>query len=1024
VIGLPPNCGYGANYPVKLGLANSVKQKTESTTTRIRANPKRWQRLKNILADALEETSVEERTAVLRRSCADDKTLLREAEKLLAHDTTAFEEFAEFAARRLTPNERDRIGERIGAYAIVRELGRGGMGAVYLAERADGQFEKRVAIKVLKRGTDTDEVLRRFRIERQILANLEHPNITRLLDAGSTNDGLPYFVMEFIEGMPITRFVECENVNVRDRLELFLKVCSAVEFAHQNKIVHRDIKPGNVLVKRDGEPKLLDFGIAKLLSVDASDGDTTIAAQRRLTPMYAAPEQRAGRPATIATDVYSLGALLYELLTAFPPCSSSNGDLSQRGSKAQVSSQSVTDQKTKRKVQGRLDQIVIKAMREDPALRYSSAADLAEDIERYLNETASGTECYSLAVSAGEIGRNDVKARTGSRGRWYIAAMGLGGIVLVAALLFSARTKVSGLKTVETAANATGANSPNAAAGHSIAVLPFENLSAEKENAFFADGVQEEILTHLARIADLKVIGRTSVMQYRSRGARNLRKIGQQLGVVHALEGSVQRSGNRVRVNVELVDARTDKQLWAHTYDRDLADVFAIQSEIAKVIADELQAKLSPNERSEIERPPTSNIRAFDLYTHAHNLFRTGTDSSNGKADLLEAVDLLNQAVALDPLFFQAYCRLARAHNVLYFLGHDHTPARVALAEAAIQAAFRLRPDAGEAHLARAENLYRGYLDHDGALAELEVAHQSLPNDAAVFQLMGYIQRRQGRWEESTRNLERALDLDPRDTFALQQMAWQYRDLRRYAEVKPLLDRVLAIEPNNADTKVTLASVEFHWKADTRPLHQMIESIRTTNPAAMPRVADTWLISALAERDASVAKDALIASGENAPWNNELFHFNRPFMEGVIARMMKDNDKARAAFTAARAEQEKIIQAQPNYGPPLCVLGLIDAALGRKEEALREGRRAVELLPVQKDAVIGPLMIEYSAMIAAWVGEKDLACEQLTAASRYPGPLSYGDLKLLPFWDSLRGDPRFEQIVASLAPKETLQQRR
>ena len=1000
-----------------------MNQKAESITTRIKANPERWQRLKNILADALEETSVEQRAAMLRQSCADDQTLLREAEKLLAHDTTAFEEFAEFAATRLRDNECERIGERIGAYAIVRELGRGGMGAVYLAERADGQFEKRVAIKVLKRGTDTDEVLRRFRIERQILANLEHPNITRLLDAGSTTDGLPYFVMEFIEGMPITRFVECENVNLRDRLKLFLKVCSAVVFAHQNQIVHRDIKPSNVLVNRDVEPKLLDFGIAKLLCLDANDADTTIPAQRRLTPMYAAPEQRAGCPATNATDVYSLGALLYELLTAHPPCSSSNGnllqeDVSNRSTKPQLPSQVVTDPVTKRQLQGQLDHIVMKAMRNEPAQRYSSVTDLSQDIVRYLNGAVPQMEHDSTTVLPSKMGRRNIGAKTGSR-RWYAAAMGLGGIVLAAALLFSARNKVSGLKTLETAVNATGANSPSATSVHSIAVLPFENLSTEKENAFFADGVQEEILTNLDRIADLKVIGRTSVMQYNNRVGRDLRKIGQQLGVAHVLEGSIQRSGNRVRVNVELIDARTDKQLWAHTYDRDLADVFAIQSEIAKVIAEELQAKLSPNEKSEIERPPTNNIRAFDLYTHANNLFRMGTDSSDGKADLLEAADLLDQAVALDPLFFRAYCRLARVHNVLYFLGHDHSPSRVALAEAAIQAAFRLRPKAGEAHLARAENLYRGYLDYDGALDELEVARQSLPNDSAVFQLTSYIQRRQGRWEESTRNLERALDLDPRDTFTLQQMAWQYSDLRRYAEVKPLLARVLAINPNNADTEVTLASVDFHWKADTRPLHQMIESMRATNPVAIPLVADTWLISALAERDASGANDALSASGKNMAFSNEAFRFNRPFMEGVIARMMKDNDKARAAFTAARAEQEKIIQAQPNYGPPMCVLGLIDAALGRKEEALREGRRAVELLPVQKDAVTGPLMTEYSAMIAAWVGENELACEQLTAASRYPGPLSYGELKLLPFWDPLRGDPRFEQIVASLAPKET-----
>ncbi|PYL95877.1 MAG: hypothetical protein DME28_01100, partial [Verrucomicrobia bacterium] len=549
--------------------------------------------------------------------------------------------------------------------------------------------------------------------------------------------------------------------------------------------------------------------------------------------------------------------------------------------------------------------------------------------------------------------------------------------------------------------------------GKSIAVLPFRNLSDEKENAYFADGVQNEVLTDLATIADLKVISRTSVMQYKSDLARNLREIGQQLGVAHIVEGSVQRSGNRVRVNAQLLDARTDGQLWAQTYDRDLADVFAIQSEIAKSIADQLQARLSPSEMSAIERPPTSDITAFELYAQAKNVLAI----RNARANLLEAADLLNQAVTRDPAFFKAYCQLAHTHDRLYFLGYDHTPARLALAEAAIQAAFRLRPNAGEAHLARAQNLYRGYLEYDAALAELEVAGQTLPNDAGVFELKGYIQRRQGKQEEAVRSLERAIDLDPRNTFTLQQIALSYHHLRRFAEEKSVLDRALAIEPNDVDTKEARAFVEFHWKANARPLHQMLDSIRATNPAATQSIADGWLICALAERDAGAAKNAAIAAGANPPFTDEAVNFSLPFVEGVIARMTKDDEKARSAFTVARAEQEKIIQAQPNYGPPLCVLGLIDAGLGRKEEALREGRRAVELLSVEKDPINGIAMIKYSAMIAAWVGDNDLACEQLAVAIRPPSRLTYGQLKLLPFWDPLRSDPCFKKIVASLAPK-------
>jgi TolB-like protein/class 3 adenylate cyclase/Flp pilus assembly protein TadD len=583
---------------------------------------------------------------------------------------------------------------------------------------------------------------------------------------------------------------------------------------------------------------------------------------------------------------------------------------------------------------------------------------------------------------------------------------------VISALVFFHRTSPSPSIAARPEAKAT--SRPTAIPEKSIAVLPFENLSDEKENAYFAGGVQDEILTDLAKVADLKIISRTSVVQYKSGASRNLREISQQLGIAHVVEGSVQRSGKRVRVNVRLLDARTNRHLWGETYDRDLADVFAIQSEIAKTVAGHLQAKLSPDEKNAIERVPTSDITAFDLYTRANDLLLT---TLYGKAEMLQAIGLLNQAVARDPSFFQAHCLLGLAHGELYWFGFDHTAARMALAETAIQAASRLRPDAGETRFARAENLYRGYLDYDGALSELELARQTLPNDAGIFRLTGYIQRRQGRWEESTRNLERAVDLDPRNLIGVQELAFSYGMLRRYADKTSVLDRALAIEPNDVTTKATLASVQFDWKADTRPLHQMIDSIRGTNPGAMSHIADTWLICALAEGDGAAAKEALLALGESPVLLlGDNVPFNHPFIEGVIARMTKDDDKARTAFTAARAEQQKTVQADPNYGPAVCVLGLIDAGLGRKEEALTEGRHAVKLQPVEKDTV-NINMIKYLAMIAAWVGDKDLACEQLAIAIGTPSALSYGQLKLLPFWDPLRGDPRFEKIVSSLAPK-------
>ncbi len=554
----------------------------------------------------------------------------------------------------------------------------------------------------------------------------------------------------------------------------------------------------------------------------------------------------------------------------------------------------------------------------------------------------------------------------------------------------------------------------------SIAVLPFENLSEEKQNAFFADGVQDEILTDLARIADLKVISRTSVMQYKSGAPRNLREIGQQLGVAHLLEGSVQRAVNKIRVNAQLIDARTDAHLWAQTYDRDLADVFAIQSEIAKAIADQLQAKLSPNEKAAIEKPPTTDLAAFDLYTRAKTLLLSLGFNVNQEPILRQAVELLNQAVARDPAFFEAYYQLVLAHGFAYSVLGDHTPARLASAEAALQAATRLRPDAGETHLARANYLYSCLRDYNGALAELEAARRSLRNDPRIFELTGYILRRRGQPEDGVRNLERSVELDPRNPFTLQQLALSYQFLRRYPEAAAVFDRALTIVPNDVATKANRAYVDLDWKAETRPLHETIDSILAEGPGAISDAADIWFQCALAERDPTAAERALVALGDNSCWNDGPLTLSPSFGEGLLARMMKDEARAQAAFTKARLEQEKIVQAQPDYGPPLCVLGLIDAALGRKEEALREGRRAIELLPVEKDSTGGSQMLIYFAIIAAWAGEKDTALQYLAANAQSPGGYvvaTYGALKLLPFWDPLRGDPRFEKIVASLAPK-------
>ena len=869
-----------------------------------------------------------------------------------------------------------------GDYALLEEIGRGGQGVVYRARQKS--LNRTVALKVIGLGQwSTTPHLRRFRHEAEAAARLEHPQIVPIYEIGE-RDGSCYFSMKFVEGGQLDQIVRREPMSTRRAAELLVKIARTVQFAHERGILHRDIKPGNILLDQNGEPHLTDFGLARLIEQEST---VTNSFDVLGTPSYMAPEQAAGHVKKLspAADVYSLGAVFYQMLTGQPPFA---GGTTYETIRMVLESEPRSPRLWNPKVDVDLATICLKCLEKEPQRRYPSALALAEDLERWLR-------------------REPIRARrTGffTRGRkWLqrnpttaISAVSLAGLVAAVGMLLWKSDLVR----------------PPPSTG--IAVLPFENLSNDREDASFADGVQDDILTKLAKIADLKVISRTSVMGYR--GKQNTREIADALRVSHLLEGSVRKTGAWLHINAQLIDTRNDTHVWAEQYDRDLKEVFAIQSEIAQKVAAQLHAKISPAEKHSIEQPPTADLTAFDLYSRAKNLLLTATYGNSGKEDLLHAADLLNQSVARDPAFFQAYCQLAWIHDVLYSFGHDHTGARLALAEAAVQAAFRLRPDAGEAHLARAENLYRGYLDYGDALAELEVARRNLPNDPRVAELEGYIERRQGKHAQGLSSLRRAVDLDPRNIFTLQQIAISYEVLRRYAEEKSVLDRALNIQPNDIETKVASALVELDWKADARPLHQAIDSVRAANPVAIHHIADAWLLCALAERDAAAAKNALIAAEQDIPFNDAAVHFNRLFIEGIIARMTKDEGKARSALTAARAEQEKNVQAQPNYGPPLCVLGLIDAALGRREEALREGRRAVELLPVEKDAMNGPLMIKYSAMIAAWVGNKDLACEQLATAIRFPSFLSYGHLKLLPFWDPLRGDPRFEAIVASLAP--------
>jgi len=879
---------------------------------------------------------------------------------------------------------RSAMSMHFGDYELLEQIGRGGQGVVFRARQKS--LNRVVALKVIGLGRwATEAHLKRFRLEAEAAAKLDHPGIVPIHEVGE-RDGSCYFSMKFVEGGQLGEVARREPMPIRRGVELIAKVARTMHYAHEHGILHRDIKPGNILLDQKGEPHLTDFGLARLVE---SESTVTRTLEVLGTPSYMAPEQAVGNNLAISnvTDVYGLGAVLYQLLTGQPPFA---GGTTYETIRLLCDTEPRNPRMLNPKIDRDLSTICLKCLEKDPKRRYSSALSLAEDLERWLkHEPIQARHTGVFARARKWVRRNPTSA--------LLAAC----LVALAAAAAWIAWKSELIRSPLT----TG-----------IAVLPFENLSEQREDAAgFVDGVQDDVLTKLARIADLKVISRTSVMEYR--GKRNLRQIGNDLRVSHVLEGSVRRAGTHLRLNAQLIDTRSDTHVWAEQYDRDSNDLFAIQSEIAQKVAERLNATVTSAERLAIEEKPTTDLVAFELYSRASNHI-WGITAGGGREDTLLVIDLLNQAVALDPSFFKAYCLLARAHDELYSFV-DHTPGRLAAAGAAVEKAFRFRPNDGEAHLARTIHLYRGYLDYDGALAELEIARRSLPNDSRIFAVMGWIKGRTGRCEEAITSFERAIELDPRNLTTLLQAGVTYGMARRCAEQRSKFDRMLAIAPNDVEVKATRASVEVDLKADTRPLHQVIDEIRATNSAATPKIAGQWLLCALAERDVAAAKDALLASGQE-PLGGEAVNFTRAFVEGVIARMTNDAYKAQLAFTAARVEQAKVVKAQPDYGPAWCVLGVIDAALGRKEDALREGRRAVQLLPVQKDPLNGMIMIKYLAMIAAWVGEKDLACEQLATAVRFPysgGDLTYGDLKLMLWWDPLRGDPRFERIVASLAPK-------
>jgi serine/threonine protein kinase len=874
-----------------------------------------------------------------------------------------------------------------GDYELLEVIGRGGQGVVYRARQKS--LNRTVALKVIGLGHwATEGHVKRFRREAEAAASLDHSGIVPIYEVGE-RDGSCYFSMKLVEGGQLDDVSKREPMPIRQAVELIAKVARTVHYAHEHSILHRDIKPGNILLDQKGEPHLTDFGLARLVETEST---VTRTLEVLGTPSYMAPEQAVGNNSAVGTpsDVYGLGAVLYQLLTGHPPFA---GGTTYETIKLLLDTEPRQPRLWNSKIDRDLSTICLKCLEKDPKRRYCSALALAEDLERWLKHQPILARHSGIIIRSKKwVRRNPTSA---------LLAASLVALAAAAAWIIS---------------NSDFSRHPLTTG---IAVLPFENLSDDKEHALFADGIQDDILTKLAKIADLKVISRTSVMQYR--GKQDVRQIGNALRVSHVLEGTVRRSGGKLHVNAQLVEARTNEDIWADEYDRDLNDVFAIETEVAQSIANRLRAKVSTREKAALQEWPTKDLVAYDLYVRSRPLIEGGNTIGNLASyakDLFQAVELLDQAIARDPAFLLAYCWLARAHDTLYFQGVDHTPNRLDLANSAIDSAFHLKPDSGEAHLARGVHFFWGYFDYDRARAELAIAQRTLPNNPQIFLFSALIDRRQGRWSDAVHNLEHAGELDPRDAFTLNTLSATYCFVRAYQQCGDAKDRLLAIEPNDVRTRLERAALEIPWRGDIRPLHAAMEKVLADDPAQAGNDKLNGLLFYLAclERDAVAAEHIVAALPEKNSFNDD-FGYGRAFWTGLVARMKGDAAAAHAAFSVARAEQQQLANAQPDFGTFVSGLGLIDAGLGRKEEAIREGRQGVALTPVAKDSLVGPEIVSNLATIYAWLGEPDLAIEQLEIAAKIPNGVHYGDLRLDPTWDSLRGDARFEKIVASLGPK-------
>ena len=873
-----------------------------------------------------------------------------------------------------------------GDYELLEEIGRGGQGVVYRAHQKS--LNRTVALKVIGLGPwATEAHLKRFRREAEAAASLDHPLIVPIHEVGE-RDGCCYFSMNFVEGGQLDEVVRREPIPIRRAVELIAKVARTVHYAHEHGILHRDIKPGNILLDVKGEPHLTDFGLARLVEAEST---VTRTLDVMGTPSYMAPEQAAGNNAAVssATDIYGLGAVFYQLLTGHPPFT---GGTTFETVRLVLDTEPRSPRLINPKVDRDLSTICLKCLEKDPKRRYSSALALAEDLEHWLKHEPIRAKRSGFFTH----GRKWVRRKPA------IAVLSASLVALAAVMGW----------------NVWKSELSSRLAPKGIAVLPFENLSADPDNAYFADGIQEEILTRLASIADLKVISRTSTQRYQSK-PRNLAEIAKQLGVRNILEGSVQKAADQVRVNVQLINAQTDSHLWAEIYDRKLTDIFSVESEIAKGIAESLQAKLTGREEQVIAAKPTDNMEAYDAYLRglAYAL-KTAVTPANS----LGAQKYLREAVRLDPKFALSWALLSYVDAVGYVtLTLQPTAALREEARQAAETAITLQPNLGEAVMTKGYYHYACLKDYDTAVRYFEQARQLMPNSSRIPESLAYVTRRRGQWDRSEAYFNEAERLDPRNVNLMSQHALSYNALRRFTEALRKFDQVLDITPDDVDTlaiKANIAQAEgdlLRASAILAPLRPNVDD---------SSAVETQVYQAILERRPAQIiprlKEILAKPDPALGYINSKLRFWLGWAQEVAG----DHTAAQETWRQARNELESFLKEQPENYRLIGDLALTYMGLGDKVAAFKLVERAMAAVPIEKDALAGPIPIEILARVAAQMGESDRAIAALQKLLSIPYgaplaenvPLTPALLRLDPMFDPLRNDPRFQRLCEEKKP--------